>query len=167
MDAYEMLRQFIDSSDDIEGFLLVIVTPKTFLSDQRLGLNRYEALKLRIWDDVRDKFRQNPFAPMVRLTEQSESFEESRLVARVGSRKDDVQHQRVIESLRAGVPSPGAVKALGCPQPTVKSKFQQMLQDAEASIHKGWTTKGLLIEGGFGTGKSHLLESLMHFARIY
>ena len=164
MDAYEMLRQFIDSSDDIEGLLLVVVTPKTFLSDQRLGLNRYEALKLRIWDDVRDKFRQNPFAPMVRLTEQSESFEESRLLASVGSRKDDVQHQRVIESLRAGVPSPGAVKALGCPQPTVKSKFQQMLLDAEASIHKGWTTKGLLIEGGFGTGKSHLLESLRHMA---
>jgi hypothetical protein len=164
MDAYEMLRQFIDSSDNIEGLLLVVVTPKTFLSDQRLGLNRYEALKLRIWDDVRDKFRQNPFAPMVRLTEQSESLAESRLMARVGSRKDDVQHQRVIESLRAGVPSPGAVKALGCPQPTVKSKFQQMLQDAEASIHKGWTTKGLLIEGGFGTGKSHLLESLRHMA---
>jgi len=164
MDAYEMLRQFIDSSDDIEGLLLVVVTPKEFLSNQRLGLNRYEALKLRIWDDVRDKFRQNPFAPMVRLTEQSELFESDRLVARVGSRKDDVQHQRVIESLRAGVPSPGAVKALGCPQPTVKSKFQQMLQDAEASIHKGWTTKGLLIEGGFGTGKSHLLESLRHMA---
>ncbi len=164
MDAYEMLRQFIDSSDDIEGLLLVVVTPKTFLSDERLGLNRYEALKLRIWDDVRDKFRQNPFAPMVRLTEQLDQFDESRLVARVGTRKDDVQHQRVIESLRAGVPSPGAVKALGCPQPTVKSKFQQMLQDAEASIHKGWTTKGLLIEGGFGTGKSHLLESLRHVA---
>ena len=164
MDAYEMLRQFIDSSDDIEGLLLVVVTPKTFLSDQRLGLNRYEALKLRIWDDVRDKFRQNPFAPMIRLTDALDQFEESRLVARVGTRKDDVQHQRVIESLRAGVPSPGAVKALGCPQPTVKSKFQQMLQDAEASIHKGWTTKGLLVEGGFGTGKSHLLESLRHMA---
>ncbi len=164
MDAYEMLRQFIDGSDDVEGLLLVVVTPKTFLTDQRLGLNRYEALKLRIWDDVRDKSRQNPFAPMVRITEQVEQFEESRLLARVGSRKDDVQHQRVIESLRAGVPSPGAVKALGCPQPTVKSKFQQMLHEAQASIHKGWTTKGLLIEGGFGTGKSHLLESLRHMA---
>ena len=164
MDAYEMLRQFIDSSDDMEGLLLVVVTPKTFLSNERLGLNRYEALKLRIWDDVRDKFRQNPFSPMVRLTEQSEQFDESRLLARVGSRKDDVQHQRVIESLRAGVPSPGAVKALGCPQPTVKSKFQQLLQDAKDSIHKGWTTKGMLVEGGFGTGKSHLLESLRNLA---
>ena len=164
MDAYEMLRQFIDGSDEIEGLLVVVVTSQTFLSDQRMGLNRYEALKLRIWDDVRDKTRQNPFAPMVRLTDQTEKFDESRLLARVGSRKDDVHHQRVIESLRAGVPSPGAVKALGCPQPTVKSKFQQVLQDAQASIHKGWTTKGMLIEGGFGTGKSHLLESLRHMA---
>jgi hypothetical protein len=164
MDAYEMLRQFIDGSDEIEGFLMVVVTPQAFLSDQRLGLNRYEALKLRIWDDVRDKTRQNPFAPMVRLTDQHEQFHESRLLARIGSRKDDVHHQRVIESLRAGVPSPGAVKALGCPQPTVKSKFKQMLQEAQASIQKGWTTKGMLIEGGFGTGKSHLLESLRHMA---
>ncbi|MBA3967537.1 MAG: DUF2791 family P-loop domain-containing protein [Nitrospirales bacterium] len=85
-------------------------------------------------------------------------------MARVGSRKEDVQHQRVIESLRAGVPSPGVVQALGCPQPMVKSKFQQMLHDAQASIHKGWTTKGMLIEGGFGTGKSHLLESLRRMA---
>ena len=159
MDAYEMLRQFIDGCDDLEGLLVVVVAPQAFLSDQRLGLNRYEALKLRIWDDVRDKFRQNPFAPMVRLTDHTETFEENRLLAR-GRRIDDVQHQRVIESLRAGVPSPGAVKALGCPQPTVKSKFQQMLQEAQASIHKGWTTKGMLVEGGFGTGKSHLLESL-------
>ncbi|MDH5775279.1 MAG: ATP-binding protein [Nitrospirota bacterium] len=164
MDAYEMLRQFIDGSDEMEGLLLVVITPKAFLTDQRLGLNRYEALKLRIWDDVRDKSHPNPFAPMVRITEEPTHFVENRLVARVGSRKDDVQHQRVIESLRAGVPSPGAVKALGCPQPTVKSKFQQMLQEAQASIQKGWTTKGLLIEGGFGTGKSHLLESLRHAA---
>ncbi len=164
MDAYEMLRQFIDGSDEVEGLLVVVVTSQAFLSDQRLGLSRYEALKLRIWDDVRDKTRQNPFAPMVRLTEHIEKFEESRLLSRVGSRKEDVQHQRVIESLRAGVPSPGAVKALGCPQPTVKSKFQQMLQEAQASIHKGWTTKGMLIEGGFGTGKTHLLESLRHMA---
>ncbi len=164
MDAYEMIRQFIDGCDDIEGLLFVVVAPASFMSDQRLGLNRYEALKLRIWDDVRDKYRQNPFAPMVRLSSQPDNYADSRLLARVGSRKDDVHHQRVIESLRAGVPSPGVVKALGCPQPTVKSKFQQMLQEAQESIHKGWTTKGMLIEGGFGTGKSHLLESLRHMA---
>ncbi|MCA9421164.1 MAG: DUF2791 family P-loop domain-containing protein, partial [Nitrospira sp.] len=49
MDAYEMLRQFIDGSDEIEGLLVVVVTSQAFLSNQRLGLNRYEALKLRIW----------------------------------------------------------------------------------------------------------------------
>lgn len=164
MDGYEMLRQFIDGCDEIQSFALVVLTPSDFLSNQKLGLNRYEALKLRIWDDVRDKTRQNPFAPLVRLSGQEEKLDESPLLGRVGNRKDDVQHQRVIEALRAGVPSPGAVQALGCAQPTVKSKFQEMLQDAQASIHKGWTTKGILIEGGFGTGKSHLLESLRQTA---
>ena len=159
-----MLRQFIDGCDEIQGMLLVVFTPSAFITNQKLGLNRYEALKLRIWDDVRDKTRQNPFAPLVRLSRQEEQFDDTRLLARVGSRKDDVQHQRVIEALRAGVPSPGAVRALGCSQPTVKSKFQEMLQDAQASIQKGWTTKGILVEGGFGTGKSHLLESLRHMA---
>ena len=164
MDGYEMLRQFIDGCDEIPSFLLVVLTPSSFITNQKLGLNRYEALKLRIWDDVRDKTRQNPFAPLVRLSGQEEQINESRLGTRVGNRKDEVQHQRVIEALRAGVPSPGAVRALGCSQPTVKSKFQEMLQDAQASIHKGWTTKGILVEGGFGTGKSHLLESLRHMA---
>lgn len=164
MDAYEMLRQFIDGSDDLEGLLVVVVTSQAFLSNQRLGLNRYEALKLRIWDDVRDKTRQNPFAPMVRLTDQTQPVIETGLLAESGSRKEDVQHQRVIESLRAGVPSSEVVRALGCQQEKVKGTFQQMLQDAQASIHKGSTTRGMLIEGGFGTGKSHLLECLRHMA---
>ncbi|MGB0909991.1 MAG: BREX system ATP-binding domain-containing protein, partial [Nitrospirales bacterium] len=56
------------------------------------------------------------------------------------------------------------VKTLGCPQPIVKSKFQQLLDDAKDSVEKGWTTTGMLVEGGFGTGKSHLLESLQQVA---
>ena len=75
-----------------------------------------------------------------------------------------MRHRRVVEALRSGVPSAEAVRTLGCPQPTVKSKFQQLLHNAKDSIVKGWTTKGMLIEGGFGTGKSHLLESLQHMA---
>jgi hypothetical protein len=165
MDGYEMLRQFIDGCDEIQGLLLIVLAPPSFLSDQRLGLNRYEALKLRIWDDVRDKTRQNPFAPLIRLSHRTEGIEEVCLTGGAESPgAEAVHHQRVMESLRAGVPSPGAVQVLGCPQPAVKSKFQDMLNEAKASIQKGWTTKGLLVEGGFGTGKSHLLESLRHMA---
>lgn len=166
LDAYEMLRQCIDSTEDMEGMLMVIVAPQDFLTNQRLGLSRYEALKLRIFDDVRDKHRQNPLAPMVRLSHGSTSQ------MRTGSLNPPqaVGHphalagRRVIESLRCGVPSTAVVRVLGCSQPTVRARFRQLLHEARDSIAKGWTTKGLLIEGGFGTGKSHVLEALRHMA---
>lgn len=163
LDAYEMLRQFIDGTDEIEGLLMVVIAPFEFLTNQRLGLNRYEALKLRILDDVRDKYRQNPLAPMIRLSNASSSSGEVGSYRRM-SEGGNAQAQRVIESLRSGVPNAEVVKTLGCPQPIVQSKFQQLLHDAQGSVEKGWTTKGMLVEGGFGTGKSHLLESLQQMA---
>lgn len=68
LDAYEVLRQFIDGTDEMEGMLFIVLAPKDFLNDDRRGLSRYDALKLRIWDEVRDKRRQNPLASLVRLT---------------------------------------------------------------------------------------------------
>lgn len=67
LDAYEVLRQFIDGTDEMEGCLVVVIASKEFLSDDRRGLNRYDALKLRIYDEVRDKHRQNPLASLVRI----------------------------------------------------------------------------------------------------
>jgi len=163
LDSYEMLRQFIDGAEEIEGMLMVVLVPSSFLHDERLGVNRYEALRLRILDDVRDKVRQNPFAPMVRLSAEESRPSHEELDPSMYSSPtspERLEDQRVIESLRSGVPSPKAVRTLGCPQATVKSKFQHLLQEAQDSISQGWTTKGLLIEGGFGTGKSHLLESV-------
>jgi len=68
LDAYEVLRQFIDGTDEMEGMLFIVLASKEFLNDDRRGLSRYDALKLRIWDEVRDKRRQNPLASLVRLT---------------------------------------------------------------------------------------------------
>ena len=67
LDAYEVLRQFIDGTDEMEGCLIVVLASKDFLNDDRRGLSRYDALRLRIWDEVRDKRRQNPLASLVRL----------------------------------------------------------------------------------------------------
>ena len=68
LDAYEVLRQFIDGTDEMECCLIVVLASKEFLDlDDRRGLRRYEALKLRIWDEVRDRQRQNPLASLVRL----------------------------------------------------------------------------------------------------
>lgn len=67
LDLYEVLRQFIDGTDEMAGCLIVVLASKDFLNDYKRGLNRYEALKLRIWDEVRDKQRPNPLASLVRM----------------------------------------------------------------------------------------------------
>lgn len=69
MDAYEVLRQFIDATDEMSGVLLLVVAPSELLTDERRGFPSYAALHNRIWDDVRDRLRPNPYSPMVRIAE--------------------------------------------------------------------------------------------------
>jgi len=69
-----------------------------------------------------------------------------------------VARRRAIEALRAGVPSRDAVAALGSGQSAIEDRFSA-LRDAAAAGRAG----GLLLGGGFGAGKSHLLE---HLARL-
>jgi len=66
-----LLRQFLDTADEIEGLLMVVLAPQAFLMDSRRGVDRYEALKLRVWDDIRPKHRQNPLASLVRIQRKS------------------------------------------------------------------------------------------------
>jgi hypothetical protein len=68
LDAYELLRQFIDGTDELEGCFVVIIASHEFLTDERRGLNRYDALKLRIWDEVHDKNRENPLSSLIRVS---------------------------------------------------------------------------------------------------
>ena len=67
LDMYEVLRQFVDGTDDVTGALIVFITCPEFLSDEQRGLRAYNALYLRLTDDVRDRRRPNPLAPMVRI----------------------------------------------------------------------------------------------------
>ena len=70
MDHYELLREFVDGTDQLAGALLVVVTNSTFLDvDARSrGFGLYPALMTRIMDDVRDKNLVNPIASLVRLS---------------------------------------------------------------------------------------------------
>lgn len=68
MDAYELLRQFVDGADELSNCLVVVVASPEFLADPIKGLGCYEALKLRIWDEVRDREVPNPMAALVRLS---------------------------------------------------------------------------------------------------
>lgn len=68
MDTYEVLRQFIDSSEEMENLLVLALTATEFsdLSSKR-SFSIYPALKQRLIEDVTDKTKANPFAPLVRL----------------------------------------------------------------------------------------------------
>ena len=67
IDTYEVLRQFIDATDELGYCFIAVVAARSFLEDERRGLNRYDALKLRIWDEVHDRRRANPLASLVRI----------------------------------------------------------------------------------------------------
>jgi P-loop Domain of unknown function (DUF2791) len=67
LDAYEVLRQFIDATDELRGVLVIAVVPPELMTDETRGLPAYSALHLRVADEVRDQRRANPFAALVRL----------------------------------------------------------------------------------------------------
>jgi hypothetical protein len=67
LDAYEVLRQLVDGADELEGGFVCVLADPTFLNDERRGLRRYDALYLRVWDEVHDRRRENPLSALVRL----------------------------------------------------------------------------------------------------
>ncbi|MGH9138653.1 MAG: BREX system ATP-binding domain-containing protein [Acidimicrobiales bacterium] len=71
--------------------------------------------------------------------------------------------RRALEALRAGVPNRDAVAALGSQQTAVEDRFSQLL-DAIARRAGSEPAGGMLVSGGFGAGKSHVLEHLAHLA---
>jgi len=70
-EVYEVLRQLIDGASNLPGTLIAVFAPGVFLSDEKRGVDRYQALKMRIFDDVRNRGRQNILAPLVRLGEEA------------------------------------------------------------------------------------------------
>ncbi len=168
MDLFELLRQFLDTADEVEGLLMVVVAPEEFLTDSRRGVDRYEALKLRVWDDVRPKHRQNPLATLVRIQGQEQGASGSKQLPppklQGNGKVPDVEARRVIEGLRAGVPNQHVVTALGCLQPEVEGRFRRMLEATQHNITTGLCPRGMVLEGEFGSGKSHVLEYLQHLA---
>jgi len=74
-----------------------------------------------------------------------------------------VQRRRALEALRAGVPNRDAVMVLGSLQVGVEDRFSQLLDATEAPPAQA-AAGGMLVGGGFGSGKSHVLEHLAHVA---
>ncbi len=66
-EVYEMLRQLVDGSSELIATFAAVFAPPEFLSDEKRGVDRYQALKMRIFDDVRNRGMQNPLSPLFRL----------------------------------------------------------------------------------------------------
>jgi hypothetical protein len=66
-EVYEVLRQLVDASADFTGTLIVVYAPSAFLESEKKGVDRYQALKMRIFDDIHLSGRQNPLSPLYRL----------------------------------------------------------------------------------------------------
>ncbi len=67
LDAYELLRQLVDNTDELSHCCVVVIAAPEFLADTNRGLDAYQALKLRIYDEVRDVKRDNPYSSLIRL----------------------------------------------------------------------------------------------------
>ena len=68
--------------------------------------------------------------------------------------------RRAIEALRNGVPNREAVDILGCNQPRAEAAFDALLAKAVDTGTPPGDSLGMLVSGGFGSGKSHLLAHL-------
>jgi hypothetical protein len=78
-----------------------------------------------------------------------------------------VHRRRALEALRAGVPNRDAVMVLGSLQVGVEDRFAELLEAVDrVSAGDGADAPpgGVLVGGGFGAGKSHILEHLAHVA---
>jgi hypothetical protein len=75
-----------------------------------------------------------------------------------------VDQLRAVEALRAGVPNRDVVRQLPPLQADLEERFQRLLDAAETGWEEELQPPGLLLEGDFGTGKSHWLEYFQHLA---
>jgi len=67
LDFYEVLRQFIDDTDESKHLFMVVACTPEMVEHPKKNLDNYTALKMRTADEVRDRNRSNPLNTLVRL----------------------------------------------------------------------------------------------------
>lgn len=75
LDAYELVRQLIDATDESEGLFVAVQLPPLLVNDEARGLPAYTALQMRVADEVRDRQRPNPYASLVRIGSRGQEME--------------------------------------------------------------------------------------------
>ena len=77
---------------------------------------------------------------------------------------DRLARRRAVEALRSGVPNADAVTALGSGQSEIEDAFTRLLEEVGSPSGTRRDRASMLVGGGFGEGKSHLLTHLGHVA---
>ncbi|MCA1597295.1 MAG: ATP-binding protein, partial [Chloroflexi bacterium] len=75
-----------------------------------------------------------------------------------------VQFRRAVEALRAGVPNRDVVRHIAPVQSDILERFDRMLEVSQSGWPSGKQAAGLLLQGEFGSGKSHWLEYFQNIA---
>ena len=157
LDAYEVLRELVDATDSLHHCLLVITVPSQLFDDPARGPFAYPALAMRLFDDVADRQLSNPFTPVVqRVATRTIMTASLAPTANI----DALAARRAVEAFRSGVPSTTAIASLDSLQPDINNRFSDLCSELRSLPGSGRPAKGLLIGGGFGTGKTHLLAHL-------
>ena len=81
-----------------------------------------------------------------------------------GVRDERIQQRCAVEALRSGVPNRDVVRQLPPEQADLNQRLDSLLADVEAGWEHDRQAPGLIIEGEFGSGKSHWLEYARHRA---
>lgn len=76
-----------------------------------------------------------------------------------------IDARKAIEALRAGVPNRAAIRLLGAIDSPVVRDFRARLRLCRAALADRRQVEGLVVNGGFGTGKSHQLGYFGELAR--
>ena len=66
-DLYEVLRQFVDATDELQGCALVVLAPLGWAEDENRGLRMYRALTARVSEEARGRHHDNPAAVLARV----------------------------------------------------------------------------------------------------
>ncbi len=69
LDAYEVLRQFVDLTDRMKGCFIAAMPSANFLDVEPAarGIGAYDALKFRVYDEVHDQRLVNPMGALIRV----------------------------------------------------------------------------------------------------
>ena len=141
LDFYEIIRQLIDNVGLASNLFVLFATSPEFTTSEKRGIRSYDALGIRLADDFYDTQHPNPLAPLVELGGPYER--------RDSKTKGD-------QSLRCGVPNGDAVRLLQSNQPQIEARFCELLLRRDQP--------GFLIQGDFGSGKSHVLNVMREMA---